>query len=113
MHGLELALDEISNDLAISTGRMIDSGVSGNTCCLLPSLSSKLWRKSHGRHLTSRLSSIGGTPSLATMQYRPDRKGNAETRLTNHRRHSCGGGGFFTNPLAEIQNNSGTVRLHE
>ncbi|CAJ1943964.1 unnamed protein product [Sphenostylis stenocarpa] len=105
VHGLELALDEISYDLAISSGRMTKSDVHGNTCCMLPGaefLSSKFWRKTHGRHSIPRFSRSGGTPSLAAMNYQADR--NAETKLTSHRFRPDGG--FITNPLAEIHADS-------
>ncbi|GER27106.1 ARM repeat superfamily protein [Striga asiatica] len=49
VHGLELALDEISFDLAVSTGRMSRiSPARGSMCFKLPGteyLSSKLWKK--------------------------------------------------------------------
>ncbi|KAK7330433.1 hypothetical protein VNO77_24627 [Canavalia gladiata] len=105
VHGLELALDEISYDLAISSGRMTKSDAPDNTCCLLPGaefLSSKFWRKTQGRYSISRFSRPGGMPSLAAMHYPADR--NAETKLTNHRFGPDGG--FITNPLAEIHSGS-------
>lgn len=105
VHGLELALDEISYDLAISSGRMTKSDVHGNTCCMLPGtefLSSKFWRKTHGRHSIPRFSRSGGTSSLAATNSQADK--NGETKLTNHRFRPDGG--FITNPLAEIHADS-------
>ncbi|QCD80920.1 TORTIFOLIA1-like protein 3 [Vigna unguiculata] len=106
VHGLELALDEISYDLAISSGRMTKSDVHGNTCCMLPGaefLSSKFWRKTHDRHSIPRFSRSGGiTSSLAASNYQADK--NGETKLTNHRFRLDGG--FITNPLAEIHADS-------
>lgn len=105
VHGLELALDEISYDLAVSSGRMTNSDTPHNTCCLLPGaefLSSKFWRKTRGRYSSPRFSRSGGTPSLAAMHCNTGR--NAETRLTNHRFRIDGG--FITNPLAEVHTNS-------
>ncbi|KAK7291660.1 hypothetical protein RIF29_06979 [Crotalaria pallida] len=102
VHGLELALDEISYDLAISSGRMTKYDAPGNTCCLLPGaefLSSKFWRKTQGRYSSSRFTRSGGIQPLASGHYKAD--GNAETRLTNHR--SRLDGGFVTNPLAEVR----------
>ncbi|XP_022775442.1 TORTIFOLIA1-like protein 3 [Durio zibethinus] len=108
VHGLELALDEISHDLAVSTGSMSTS--SSTTCCLLPAagfLSSKFWRKTHGQYITSRFSTSSGTPSVAATRYRADRNCNAETfKLENHRLRLQGGGGFIMNPLAEIHSDS-------
>ncbi|XP_027330850.1 TORTIFOLIA1-like protein 3 [Abrus precatorius] len=106
VHGLELALDEISYDLAITSGRMTKSDAPGNnTCCLLPGaefLSSKFWRKTQGRHSISRFSRSGGSPSFAAIHYQADR--NAETRLSKNRYGPDGG--FITNPLAEIHADS-------
>ncbi|KAE9601455.1 hypothetical protein Lal_00023799 [Lupinus albus] len=101
VHGLELALDEISHDLAISSGRMANYDVPGNACCLLPGaefLRSRFWKKTQGPYSSSRFSKSGSTPTLAAMHYKADR--NAETRLANHRLRFDGG--FITNPLADI-----------
>ncbi|OIW17710.1 hypothetical protein TanjilG_29060 [Lupinus angustifolius] len=101
VHGLELALDEISHDLAISSGRMANYDVPSNACCLLPGaelLRSRFRRKTQGPYSSSRFSKSGGTRSLAAMHYKADR--NAETRLANHRLRLDGG--FITNPLADI-----------
>lgn len=103
VHGLELALDDISYDLAISRGRMMDSR--RTTCCMLPGAdfwSSKLWRKTESRYSTSRFSSTG-TPSLAAIRHRADKNGNVGTRnLESYRLRLHGGGGLIVNPLAEI-----------
>ncbi|XP_017973256.1 PREDICTED: microtubule-associated protein TORTIFOLIA1 [Theobroma cacao] len=111
VHGLELALDEISYDLAVSTGRMSSS--SRTTCCLLPAagfLSSKFWRKTEGRYATSWFSTSSGTPSVAATRCRADRNWNAEAfKLENHRLRLQGGGGFIMNPLAEIHGDSRRV----
>ncbi|CAN0925739.1 TORTIFOLIA1-like protein 4 [Linum grandiflorum] len=49
VHGLEMALDEISHDLALSSGRMVpNADLAENRCCKLPGtdfLSSKIWRR--------------------------------------------------------------------
>lgn len=106
MHGLELALDEISYDLAVSSGRMTNPDAPGMTCCSLPGaefLSSKFWRKTQGRYSSFWLSRSSGTPSLAAMQYRADRNSNTES---NYRFRLRGDRGFITNPLAEIHSNS-------
>ncbi|XWS51042.1 hypothetical protein CRYUN_Cryun12cG0142100 [Craigia yunnanensis] len=108
VHSLELALDEISYDLAVSTGRMSTS--SRTTCCLLPAAgfwSSKFWRKKDGRYTTSRFSTSSGTSSVPATRYRADRNCNVETfKIENHRLRLQGGGGFVMNPLAEIHSDS-------
>ncbi|XP_010551463.1 PREDICTED: microtubule-associated protein TORTIFOLIA1 [Tarenaya hassleriana] len=58
--GLEMALDEISFDVAISSGRIPKSNCSGEACCKLPGsefLSPKFWRKPEARLHCSKLSS--------------------------------------------------------
>ncbi|KAK2355680.1 TORTIFOLIA1 protein [Trifolium repens] len=105
VHGLELALDDISYDLAVSNGRMTNSNVPRNSCCLLPGaefLSSKFWRKSQGQYSSPRFTRRGGAPSLAAMHYTAGR--NAETNFTSQRFRLDGG--FITNPLAEVHTNS-------
>ncbi|XP_015883618.2 TORTIFOLIA1-like protein 3 isoform X1 [Ziziphus jujuba] len=110
VHGLELALDEISYDLALSTGRMAKTESASTTCCMLPGadfLSSKFWRKTEGRYSASRYSTSSSTPSVAAMRYRADNSGNAETlKLENRRFRLQGGGGFIVNPLAEMHSDS-------
>ncbi|KAF5730104.1 putative Microtubule-associated protein TORTIFOLIA1 [Tripterygium wilfordii] len=106
VHGLELALDEISYDLAVKNGRMTNAGSHGTTCCLLPGaefLSSKFWRRTEDRQMTSKFSTSNGIPS-ATMRSRGYKSGTAGTsKLDHHRLQLQGGGGFIVNPLAEIQ----------
>ncbi|CAL0325381.1 unnamed protein product [Lupinus luteus] len=94
VQSLELVLDEISYDLAISRGRMTKYDEPGNACCLLPGaefLSSRFWRKAPGRYSFPRFSKSGGIPSLAVAdthyRVRPD-------------------GGFITNPLAAVRTNA-------
>ncbi|KAL4633907.1 hypothetical protein ACB092_04G157300 [Castanea dentata] len=110
VHGLELALDEISYDLALSTGRMTNADSLRMKCCLLPGadfLSSKFWRKTEGRYSSSRFSTSSATPSVPVMRYRSDLNGNAETVNSENRRIRLqGGGGFIVNPLAEIRSDS-------
>ncbi|GKV14208.1 hypothetical protein SLEP1_g25111 [Rubroshorea leprosula] len=103
VHGLELALDEISYDLAVSSGRMSNSHRS--TCCLLPGAefwSSKFWRKPDAR-----FSASNGTPIAAAVRYRADRNCHAENlQLENQRLQHQGHGAFIVNPLAEIHSDS-------
>ena len=114
VHGLELALDEISYDLAVSSGRMTNSN--RTTCCLLPGanfLSSRFWRKTESRYSTSRLSS-GAASSLAAMRHRADKTEGLETlNLESCRLRLQGGRGFIVNPLAEIHESRGiSERAH-
>ncbi|CAN1311188.1 TORTIFOLIA1-like protein 4, partial [Linum perenne] len=58
VHGLEMALDEISHDLALSSGRIPNAELATeNRCCKLPGtdfLSSKLWRRTDGGQYSPR-----------------------------------------------------------
>ncbi|CAA0826777.1 ARM repeat superfamily protein [Striga hermonthica] len=97
VHGIELALDEISFDLAVSNQKVPNNDT---LCCKFPVtdfLSSKLWRKPEDSATVSRLSTRG-TPSLAAAARSiPDQ---------NQRIHFRGGHGLVMNPLAEIPRGS-------
>ncbi|XP_038878681.1 TORTIFOLIA1-like protein 3 [Benincasa hispida] len=117
VHGLELALDEISYDLAVSSGRMSYANTPTTTCCLLPGadfLSSRFWKRAESRHSTSKFSTpIRATP-LALMRSRSgDRHGaNVDAgsmNVENHRFHVQRRGGFMVNPLAVRQSESRVV----
>ncbi|XP_057466129.1 TORTIFOLIA1-like protein 3 isoform X1 [Actinidia eriantha] len=99
VHGLELALDEISYDLAVTTGRMSKINSEETTCCKLPGaefLSPKFWRRIEPRN---------STPQFPLS--RGNKNGNAETlRLENRRFPMRGSGGFTVNPLAEVHSDS-------
>ncbi|KAF8088032.1 hypothetical protein N665_0557s0032 [Sinapis alba] len=87
VHGLEIALDEISYDLAVSNGRMSSNR---NNCCLIPPgsfITSKFWKKPNS------------ASRLATYRNR-----NAQTMgLQDSRQRFNGAAGFIVNPLAEIR----------
>lgn len=97
VHGLEIALDEMSYDLAVSSGRIPNSDSAENTCCKLPGtefLSSKFWRRAEGRYSSQRFSSSGMVSSLnrdATAEFY-----KSESRRFQHQN----GGAFVLNPLA-------------
>lgn len=103
VRGLELALDEISLDLAVSTGRMSKNNADGSTCCKLPGtnfLTWKLWR-TEGRSSTSCLLASHGTPSMAAA-CGVDRKGDVKmSRLENRGYQVQGSRGIIKNPLAD------------
>ncbi|KAK9116996.1 hypothetical protein Sjap_015943 [Stephania japonica] len=105
VQGLEIALDEISYDIAVSTGRISNPESVGNACCMLPGaefLSSKFWRKTDGRQSVSRFSSSRGTPSRAALYDLSDRESNiGPTKLESRKFRIHGSGGFIVNPLAE------------
>ncbi|KAM3208732.1 hypothetical protein ACQJBY_063432 [Aegilops geniculata] len=88
VNGLEMALDEISRDLAASSGRMPSSEPDMNCCIPSP----KFWRKNEGGRYTSRYS----VSDLANH--------SEESRASHNKweRQKFGvQGGFVTNPLAE------------
>ncbi|OVA09131.1 HEAT [Macleaya cordata] len=102
--GIEMALDGISYDLAMSSGRMSNANSAESTCCMLPGtefLSSKFKRKTEDRYSTSKFSSPVGTPSSAAMCNMDDKDGCGESfKLQNRRLWLQGGSGFAVNPLA-------------
>jgi hypothetical protein len=53
VNGLEMVLDEISRDLAASSGRITNSEPDTNACCIL---SPKFWRRHDGGRYMSRYS---------------------------------------------------------
>uniref|UniRef100_A0A7N0ULI2 TORTIFOLIA1/SINE1-2 N-terminal domain-containing protein n=1 Tax=Kalanchoe fedtschenkoi TaxID=63787 RepID=A0A7N0ULI2_KALFE len=82
VHGLEMALDEISHDLAMSNGRMSSS----ETCCKLPGaefLSPKFWRRSEGKYFNSKMNSPETIRSPAS-RHVPFRNESAETQKLKH-----------------------------
>lgn len=105
VHGLELALDEISFDLAMSSGRMSNTN-SASICCKLPGaefLTSKLWKRTEGRGATSHFSASGGTSSAGLISNVAGQNGNGERlKLGNRRYRLHSSRGFIVNPLAEI-----------
>ncbi|KAH7515824.1 hypothetical protein FEM48_Zijuj10G0067300 [Ziziphus jujuba var. spinosa] len=111
VHGLEMALEEISYDLALSSGRIPNTDSAENTCCKLPGaefLSSKFWRRTDGRYSNQRFSSSGVVPSLNAVHHSIlDRDAGAEFYKSDSRRFQHpNGGAFVLNQLAEGHNNS-------
>ncbi|KFK27988.1 hypothetical protein AALP_AA8G457100 [Arabis alpina] len=98
VHGLELALDEVSYDLAVSIGRMNNCS-SRNNCCLLPPgsfIRSKFWKKPDSKYSASRLPTYRNT--------------NAQTiGIQNSRQRFGDTAGFIVNPLAEIRPDHGSA----
>ncbi|CAL5052139.1 unnamed protein product [Urochloa decumbens] len=93
VNGLEMVLDEISRDLAASSGRIPNSEPDTNACCIL---SPKFWRRHDGGRYTSRypISDAPNYPAESKTSYKWERqKFRAQ-------------GGFVTNPLAEANTSS-------
>ncbi|KAG6587499.1 TORTIFOLIA1-like protein 3, partial [Cucurbita argyrosperma subsp. sororia] len=117
VHGLELALDEISYDLAASsTGRMSYANTPRITCCMLPGadfFSSWFWKRSNGRGSTPKVSIPSGVTPLAPLRSRGDRHGTngdaGSINLENHSFQVQPRGGFIVNPLAVRQGESRVV----
>ncbi|KAK6922106.1 hypothetical protein RJ641_012613 [Dillenia turbinata] len=114
VHGLEMALDEISYDLALSTGRISSTDSTGNTCCMLPGadfLSSKFWRRAAGRDSTSRSPSFRINQSSTAMSNSnvpvPGNNSSGEVpKLDVTRFQHQSGAGIVRNPLADNFNNA-------
>ncbi|KAL6912158.1 hypothetical protein ACP4OV_000963 [Aristida adscensionis] len=88
VHGLEMALDDITRDLAFSSGSMSNREPDVNACCIL---SPKFWRRRHGSMYSSRYS-VSDT-----------RNSSEESRNSYKWEKQKYGlqGGFVNNPLAE------------
>ncbi|RWR75713.1 microtubule-associated protein TORTIFOLIA1-like protein [Cinnamomum micranthum f. kanehirae] len=102
VQSLEVALDEISHGLAVSTGRMGNSDTAGNACFKLPGaefLSSKLWRRTEGRYSTSRFLTSSSAP-LVSIRNVTDKEAAGSSQTESWRFGLKGG--FVVNPLAEI-----------
>ncbi|KAG2240017.1 hypothetical protein Bca4012_067668 [Brassica carinata] len=88
VQGLEIALDEISYDLAVSNGRMSSNR---NNCCLIPPgsfITSKFWKK----------------PPDSASRMAIYRNRNAQTMgMQDSMQRFNGAAGFIVNPLAEIR----------
>jgi len=98
VHGLEMALDEISYDLAVSSGRFSYTDVTKDTCCKLPGtdfLSSKFWKKTEGRYVIT------------------NKDGSKEILTANNSRLQHGKGGYFVNQLAEVQSNFKGLHMYK
>lgn len=109
VNGLEMVLDEISFDLAISSGRVSNSDSAGNTCCKLPGaefLSSKFWKRTEG-HTTSRFSSTGSIQALTTINNMPNKY--ASNMVDEQKLQHQNLDGFVANPLADIHGTSRTL----
>ncbi|KAG5522344.1 hypothetical protein RHGRI_034505 [Rhododendron griersonianum] len=80
VNGLEKALDEISYDLALSSGKISNTESAGNACCLLPAadfLSPKFWKRAEGQY-SSRFSFPGRNHSLPAMRSMPNKDAYVE-----------------------------------
>ncbi|KAF3543779.1 hypothetical protein DY000_02006048 [Brassica cretica] len=101
VHGLEIAMDEISYDLAVSNGRM-SNGSGRNSCCLIPPgsfIRSKFWKKPEQQQYSA--------SRLATYRSR-----NAQTMGTrDSRQRFNGAAGFIVNPLAEVRPDHGSAGI--
>ncbi|TYH84661.1 hypothetical protein ES332_D02G211600v1 [Gossypium tomentosum] len=116
VNGLEMALDEISYDLAISSGRILNMDSTDNKCCKLPGaefLSPKFWRKTESRFSTSRLPSSGRMLSLNAVHNLHDKDSGGEMYKPAYSRgyQRQGGSGFAMNPVgdagSDIRDNPG------
>ncbi|KAG8094283.1 hypothetical protein GUJ93_ZPchr0012g20209 [Zizania palustris] len=101
VNGLEMALDEISRDLAASSGRMPNGEPDMNACCIL---SPKFWRRHDGSRYSSRYSI-------------PDMENYSEESRALYKleRQKFGVQGVVANPLAEPKTSSAgnAVVAHE
>ncbi|KAI7754098.1 hypothetical protein M8C21_009613, partial [Ambrosia artemisiifolia] len=107
VHGLELTLDEISFDLARSTGRLSHPEPTQTLCCKLPGAdfwTSKLWKKTEIQHSNPRISSY---PFTASSLMTGKNMNHLDPCYPENRvfRSEGGGSGLIKNPLAEVHRN--------
>ncbi|KAI4328326.1 hypothetical protein L6164_020687 [Bauhinia variegata] len=103
VNGLERALDEMSYDLAVSSGRIPNMDSTGDMCCKLPGtefLSSKFWKRTDQRYSTSRLS-FGSMASPKAVHNETDNDPSLEMFTTNSKRFQHRRGELFLDPLAD------------
>lgn len=107
MHGLELTLDEISFDLARSTGRLSHPRPTETMCCKLPGadfLTSRLWKKTELDHSNIKISSA---PFAATSHMTGKNMSLESCNPENRGFQRQGvGSGLIKNPLAEVHRNA-------
>ncbi|XP_030449510.1 TORTIFOLIA1-like protein 4 [Syzygium oleosum] len=110
VHGLEMAIEEISYDIALSTGRFPNVESADYTCCKLPGaefLSSKFWRRADGRCSTTRLSSSDGVPSTTMLHGISNKSADAENHEVGSQRvHNQYNGSSVVNQETDVQSNS-------
>lgn len=109
VHGLEMAVDEISYDLGVPSGRIPNTDATEDTCCKLPGsdfLSSKFWRKTEGRYSTSRLS-LGSISSPNTMDNSSNRDSIEMSFKSKRFQHRTGG--LFVN---SVEDDEGDFKGH-
>ncbi|PWA46948.1 armadillo-type fold protein [Artemisia annua] len=107
VHGLELTLDEISFDLARSTGRLSHPGPTETMCCKLPGadfLTSRLWKKTELQHSKIKISSA----TFAAANHMTGKNMSLESCNPENRgfRRQGVGSGLIKNPLAEVHRNA-------
>jgi hypothetical protein len=100
VNGLEMVLDEISRDLAASSGRITNSEPDTNACCIL---SPKFWKRHDGGRYMSRYS----VPDM------PNYSGEIQTPYTLEGQKFGVQSRFATNPLAEPSTSVGSITATE
>lgn len=104
-----MVLDELSYDLAMSSGRVANTDSEGNTCCKLPGAefwSSKFWKRTEG-HITSRFSPTGSVQASTAVNDTPNKY--AGNKVDGQKLQHQNLDGFVGNPLADIHGTSRTV----
>ncbi|KAL6975170.1 hypothetical protein U1Q18_023964 [Sarracenia purpurea var. burkii] len=116
VQGLEMTLDQISYDVAVTTRMMSNIDDEATTSCKFSGvgiLSPKFWRRTVPRLSKLQFSSFRGTPLFSSFRGTPpkvaicniaNRNANSETFTMEDRRFRAqNNGGFIVNSLAEIR----------
>ena len=97
VNGIETTLEEMSYNMAVSSGRIPNAESADNTCCKLPGadfLSSKFWRRAECRYSSQGFSSTG------MMSYHNKDSGGEFYKSVSRRFQHQNGGVFMSNTLS-------------
>ncbi|KAH9331209.1 hypothetical protein KI387_003317 [Taxus chinensis] len=104
VHGLERTVDEMAQDLAVSTGRLSNVEDGRVSCCKFPGsvfLSSKFWRKNEGRYSSAQLAT-SDVSSLNRSERETPYRAEMSTEICDRKFRGMQGG-FIVNPLADVR----------
>lgn len=107
VHGLERTVDEMAQDLSLSTGRIATVEDGRATCCKFPGsvlLSSKFWKKNEGRYPPAQLAASEGS-SMSRSGRGASYGAEMGTDIWDRKIKGLRGG-FMVNPLADVRGTS-------
>eukprot|EP01018_Ginkgo_biloba_P026768 Gb_39526 [translate_table: standard] len=109
VHGLEMILDEMAQDLALSTGRLSKMEARSKCCRFLGAdmLRSKFWNINESRYTPSRLAASDTFPSMSHFGLEaPSKAENGTADVWEDGNYGCARRSFMVNPLAGVHSTS-------